>query len=137
MEKFNRIHWDPKYTVHVEAIDLQHQKLFEITNKLIDKYENGSSECLETIEELVNYLSEHFHAEQLIMMKSNYPGFQMHIKEHQSFIEKVEGFLRGYRNNEDNLTFNILTFLRDWIFSHTTSFDLKFGKHLLNSQYPK
>lgn len=134
MDKLDHIYWETKYTVHVEALDLQHKKLFEIINMLIDKYKSGSDQCSEIIEELVNYSSKHFHAEQLVMMKMNYPVFQGQLEEHNKFIKKVEGFLHGYRNNEENLTFNMVSFLRTWIFDHTTMFDLKYGEYLLKSQ---
>jgi hemerythrin-like metal-binding protein len=134
MEKIEHINWNPQYTVHVDALDREHQQLFKITNDLIDKYESGSDQCYDIIEELVNYLSEHFHAEQLVMMELNYPTYQNHMEAHKYFIDRVEGFLHGYRNHVENLTLNMLSFLRDWIFSHTTTFDLKYGEYLLKSQ---
>lgn len=137
MDKLDRINWNPRYTVHAEALDLQHQKLFDITNKLLDKYESGSDQCYEIIEELVDYLSKHFHAEQLLMMELNYPEYQKHMEAHKYFIDKVEAFLYGYRNGAKNLTDSMLAFLRDWIFSHTTTFDLKYGEYLLKSRQQK
>jgi hemerythrin len=134
MEIFEHITWEQKYTVHDDAIDIQHQKLFAITNRLIDLHESGSNECYAIIEELVVYLSQHFQAEHLIMMKSNYWAYEKHHQEHQKFIEKVELFLRDYREKKEHLTFDMIVFLRDWIFSHTTSLDLKYGEHLLNLQ---
>ncbi len=93
MEKFQRISWEPKYTVHDEELDRQHRKLFEITNKLIDKYESGFEECFDTMKELVEYLSEHFKSEQLVMIKINYWAYDRHEKEHQQFINKVQEFI--------------------------------------------
>ncbi len=137
MKKFDRIHWDPKYTVHDETLDHQHKNLFEITNKLIDKYESGSGDCYETITELVKYLSEHFKTEQLVMLKLRYWAYDKHEKEHQKFTEKVQEFINSYQNKQANLTIDIISFLRDWIFSHTTSLDLKYGELLLISPRSK
>jgi hemerythrin len=134
MTTFEHLTWEQKYSVHDDVIDAQHQKLFAITNKLIDIHESGSNECYATIQELVDYLSQHFSAEQMVMMKSKYPAFQMHHEEHQKFIEKVELFIQNYKEKKGNLSFNMIIFLRDWIFSHTTSLDLKYGEHLFNLQ---
>ncbi|HNQ18315.1 MAG TPA: bacteriohemerythrin [Smithellaceae bacterium] len=130
MEKFERIYWNPRYTVYDDVIDRQHQKLFAITNKLIDKYESDSEECYDVLSDLVEYLSEHFKTEQVVMMKLRFWAYEKHIKDHQRFIDKIEDFIKKYQNGQVCLTTEILTFLRDWIFSHTTKEDLKFGELL-------
>ncbi|HOU05472.1 MAG: bacteriohemerythrin [Smithellaceae bacterium] len=130
MEKFERIYWNPRYTVYDDVIDRQHQKLFATTNKLIDKYESDSEECYDVLSDLVEYLSEHFKTEQVVMMKLRFWAYEKHIKDHQRFIDKIEDFIKKYQNGQVCLTTEILTFLRDWIFSHTTKEDLKFGELL-------
>ena len=130
MEKFERIYWNPSYTVYDDVIDRQHQKLFATTNKLIDKYESDSEECYDVLSDLVEYLSEHFKTEQVVMMKLRFWAYEKHIKDHQRFIDKIEDFIKKYQNGQVCLTTEILTFLRDWIFSHTTKEDLKFGELL-------
>jgi hemerythrin len=137
MDKFKHITWDPKFTVHIEEIDAQHRNLFDIANQLIDIYESNSNECHKIIEKLVEYISIHFHTEQKIMMKSNYPAFNQHVREHDKFIDKVGEFLQSYRKMEENLSANVITFLSEWIYSHTTSLDLKYAEHLLKSGYLK
>ena len=134
MEKFERIYWNPRYTVYDDVIDRQHQKLFAITNKLIDKYESDSEECYDVLSDLVEYLSEHFKTEQVVMMKLRFWAYEKHIKDHQRFIDKIEDFIKKYQNGQVCLTTEILTFLRDWIFSHTTKEDLKFGELLKTSR---
>jgi hemerythrin len=137
MEKFNHISWEPKFTVHIEEIDAQHRKLFDITNQMIDIYESDSDKCYKVIEDLVEYLSVHFHAEQIILMKSRYPAFKQHVQEHDEFIERVSVFMECYKKKEENLLLNVVTFLTDWIYTHTTSSDLKYAEHLLKSGYLK
>jgi hemerythrin-like metal-binding protein len=130
MEQFERIYWNPSYTVYDDVIDRQHQKLFATTNKLIDKYESGSEECYDVLSDLVEYLSEYFKTEQVVMMKLRFWAYEKHIKDYQRFIDKIEDFIKKYQNGQVCLTTEILTFLRDWIFSHTTKEDLKFGELL-------
>lgn len=132
-DKVNRISWNPQYSVHVEAIDTQHKELFTITNSLMDQYEQGSGDCYATIEKLVDYLSKHFYDEELVMMKVNYYGYKKHVEEHRSFADKVGQFLQAYRNKEENITLEMVSFLREWIFSHTTGSDLKYGRLVLKA----
>ena len=130
MKKFGRIYWDNKYSVYDETLDRQHQHLFEIANNLLDKYENGHDDCYEVLAELVKYLSEHFKAEQHVMIKMRYWAYDKHEKEHQRFIQKIEEFLHACKGNRENVTVEILLFLRDWISTHTTNHDLKYGELL-------
>jgi len=119
--------------MHDDVIDLQHKKLYMITNELIEKHESGSGDCYEFIKDLVDYASRHFHAEQLLMMKSQYPDMKWHLEEHEYFTNKIAGFIEDYKNNKENLGWDVLSFLREWIFFHTTGLDLKLGEHLMKT----
>jgi hemerythrin-like metal-binding protein len=70
-------------------------------------------------------------------MKSNYPAFKQHVREHNNFIDKVGEFLQSYRKKEENLSEKVIAFLTEWIYSHTTSSDLKYAEHLVKSGYLK
>jgi hemerythrin len=130
MTDFEHITWDTKYSVHVEAIDVQHQELFSIVNLLIDLHQSGSTELYPTFKNLVDYLSKHFHAEQMIMSEMRYPRIAAHIQQHQAFTEKIHEFLKGYKEQDRNLTQKMLFFLTNWIFSHTTDIDQQYGSYL-------
>ncbi len=137
MERIRRLYWDPQYTMHDETIDLQHQKLYKITNDLIDRYESGSSDCYDAIKNLVDYAAENFQSEQVVMMKSEYPDFQRHLKEHEFFVAKLKEFVEGYKNSKENLTLEMVNFLREWLSFHTIRYDVELGDHLLKTSGPK
>jgi hemerythrin-like metal-binding protein len=102
-----RITWDEKFTVHNEAIDAQHRKLFDITNHLMEVYESDSGRLLEVISELIDYLSYHFHAEHIVMKNANYPDLSQHTKEHERFTDKIQEFLKKYREDDPDLAFEM------------------------------
>ena len=89
MNKISYLAWEPAFSVTVEHIDEQHRKLFDIVNDLIDEVQLGSNQLLPIIRDLVHYVSVHFHDENIVMMKSGYPGFDKHNQEHRQFTEKV------------------------------------------------
>lgn len=130
MTKMPYIKWEPYYSVHVEILDEQHRKLFDIVNDLIDEIESGSKNILSIIHDLVDYLSVHFHQENIVMMDSNYPGFLKHGREHQQFIEKVDEFLSAYQEGDTDLGMNMILFMKDWIYTHTTKLDMQYADHL-------
>jgi hemerythrin-like metal-binding protein len=132
-EKIERITWNPKYSVHVELVDAQHRELFAIMNRIADLYESGSKDLLPVLQDLVQYVAEHFQAENMIMMKAMYPGFKNHSKEHVRFVEKVQGFLADYQKQDDQLTYRMLIYFRDWLLSHTQQIDMKYADFLVRT----
>ncbi|HPD57708.1 MAG TPA: bacteriohemerythrin [Smithellaceae bacterium] len=130
MKKLKRIYWETKYSVYDDNLDRQHQYLFEITNQMIDEYEEGKDDCREILAKLVSYISEHFKAEQHVMMKMRFWAYDKHEKEHQKFIEKVEEFINACRENPEGINFEILSFLQDWLSTHIANYDLKYGELL-------
>jgi hemerythrin len=131
LEKIPRIAWNQSYSVNVEVLDDQHRKLFDIVNQVIDIYESGSGDLLAAINDLIHYLSVHFHQENMVMMNANYPGLLTHSKQHQQFTEKIEEFLKGYAKGDRDLGFKMVAYLKDWVRDHTTTADLQYGKYLI------
>ncbi len=128
--KLSRITWIPKYSVAVEAIDAQHRKLFDTMNHLLDVFESDSGDPFPVIKELVDYLSIHFHAEHMVMAEARYPDFAGHMQEHKKFTTRTEQFLKGYKEQNQEVTFDMVVFLRDWVFGHTCGIDQGYGDYL-------
>lgn len=134
MAKLSRLQWVTANSVHIEILDDQHRKLFEIANHLMDVFESDSDDLLTVIDGLLNYISVHFRDEHTVMIKAKYPGFMAHSQEHQHFIEKVQEFLSGYRNDDKNLGLNMVVFMKEWIRDHTTGKDLQYAEFLKTLQ---
>lgn len=129
--RIERVEWNPGISVHVNKIDGQHQKLYSITNRLIDLYEQGSGDVIEVLEELVQYAMDHFRDETLIMYESRFPGLDAQKTDHGRFVEKMQEFLRGYADGQEQLTHELLNYCRNWIVTHTTSQDMEFAAYLV------
>jgi hemerythrin len=131
MPTLSRISWDPTYSVHIEVLDAQHRKLFEAVNRLINVFESRSGDFLPVIKDLIDYLSVHFHQEHKVMGDANYPKYLSHSMEHQKFTEKIEEFLKGYKEGDRDLGHNMVVFLKDWVRDHTQKLDVQYGEYLL------
>ena len=129
MEKFKRVMWDPKYSVNNEVIDAQHKEFFSLFNRIIDLRENGSIDVYSILQDLVQVVPEQFHKEHLFMRETDARDFLQHSKEHDMFIEAIQGFLNRYEKNDEHLVHDILNFLNDWIYLHILKTDLRYGEH--------
>jgi hemerythrin len=132
-EKIERITWNPKYSVHVELLDAQHRELFSIMNRTADLYESRSNDLLPVFQDLVKYVMEHFRAESMIMIKAEYPGFSKQSKEHDQFTDKMSGFLADYKKQDEQLTYRMLIYIRDWLLSHTQQVDMEYADYLIKT----
>ena len=131
--KLPHITWEPKYSVHLEELDAQHRKLFEITNELVDAWEGGG-DAFPVLKALVDYLSIHFHTEHMAMKKAEYPGFLGHSHEHQAFNEKMGDFIKSYRDESPTLMSDMVVYLRNWVFTHTCEIDQVYGRYFQKRQ---
>ena len=111
----------------MDALDAQHKQLFDIANHLIDVFESSEDDLLSVLNDLVNYVTVHFHDEQIVMMNAKYPDLPNHSKVHEKFIEKAEEFIQQYTEGNEDLGFNMVVFLKDWLREHTTKMDMQYA----------
>ncbi|QOR35286.1 hemerythrin family protein [Clostridium sp. 'deep sea'] len=133
--------WKNEYSVGVDVIDQQHQKLFEIgrkIHKLLVTYSGQDSfnTISNLIGELSNYTAYHFQTEEELFNKYNYPDTESHIKEHQYFIDYLNSLNLGViDDNQKDAIMDLLKFISKWIFRHINSTDFQyrdFFKEVLN-----
>ncbi|MCD6173797.1 MAG: hemerythrin family protein [Sulfurimonas sp.] len=86
-----KVHWEDNYSIGIDFIDTQHQKLFEIVNKLYDLEEspNIKEEIREILYAFKDYTIVHFRDEEEYMKSIGYPGLQKHHEIHEQIIESL------------------------------------------------
>jgi hemerythrin len=126
-----KIKWLDTFSVGVEEIDIQHKKLIEIINELIDHRDvNSDSEVIsETLNKMTDYIKYHFSYEEEYLKEINYPELVIHELEHLDFIEKTTNFCIGTLNVEKNISEDILQFLKDWLINHILKSDMKYKEY--------
>lgn len=117
--------WNDSYSVNVREIDAQHKQLFELVNELLDAMQKQKAQdiILKIINGLADYAVDHFKFEEKYFQQFNYPQTAEHVKEHEAFIKKVTEFKKGYEENPNLLTIQVLHFLRDWLKKHIKGTD--------------
>ena len=123
------IEWSDQLSVNNAAIDSEHKKLVNITNKLHEAMSKGEgSKVMENIlVELISYTKTHFANEEKLMRANNYKDLDEHIIQHQSFVAEVEKFYHKFKAGSFVMSVSVLNFLKNWLVDHIQGRDKKFG----------
>lgn len=122
--------WSENFATHIEIVDSQHKKLFELLNDLSESYnKNGPSEMSvdDVLRRLVAYADKHFVDEELLMLhnKVDPRHVNVHRMEHKSFMYDV-GNMWTYLSTEEDLlalTEKLASFITAWLTYHTLATD--------------
>jgi len=122
--------WDEKYATGIHLVDSQHKELFSLTNELFHAC-LGEEKTLrevfkETMERMVDYVRFHFGAEQEMLQRINYPGYQEHKKMHDTLIKDILDSVKEYNYGKKFVPNQFVRILRDWILSHIALTDKQY-----------
>jgi len=114
--------WDEKYATGIPLVDSQHKELFSLTNELFRACLYGDEVLKgvfkETMGRMVDYVRFHFGAEQEILQRINYPGYQEHKKQHDTLVRDILEAVKEYNEGKKLVPNQFVRTLRDWILSH-------------------
>jgi hemerythrin len=114
-------------------IDEQHQKLFDIMNRLDDmaKRQEQYSDHVELLIKLSDYFIEHFSTEEQYMLNSSYPGYDEQKSQHDGFVQKVKEMNADVRSGKGRIEQDALVFLKDWFVNHIMKLDKQLATFLI------
>lgn len=123
------IEWSDQLSVNNIAIDSEHKKLVNITNKLHEAMSKGEgSKVMENIlTELIIYTKTHFANEEKLMRANNYKDLDEHITQHKSFVNEVNKFYTNFKSGSFTISISVLNFLKNWLIDHIQGSDKKYG----------
>ncbi|NVO11292.1 MAG: hemerythrin family protein [Bacteroidales bacterium] len=121
--------WTEALSVKIRSIDDQHKKLIDMINDFYDNISKHSNN--ELIIKLVNgmksYTIMHFNQEERYMVQYKYPYYEQHKKEHEQFIAKVNALEEKLKQGKIIVSFEITSFLKDWLKQHIMKTDKQYG----------
>jgi hemerythrin-like metal-binding protein len=123
----------PNCKEKLEMFSDQNKKIMDIYKKHMEIRGSGTGNYLPVIRELIVYMTQTFHDENILMMQTNYPAFMEHAKSHQQFMKTVEEFLLDYERGDRDLGFKIFVFLKEWIRDHISKLDADCAIYLRNN----
>lgn len=129
------IAWNDSLSVGINSIDNQHKKLIALINEFYDKINQNSNNNLimKLISGMKSYTVEHFSTEEAYMRQYAYPQYEQHKKEHDSFVAKVNTLEDKYSKGTIILSFEITSFIKDWIKHHIQNTDKQYTDFFLKN----
>lgn len=126
------IQWGPKYSVNIQEIDNQHQKLMALINQLYDAMTAGHGKDVlgKVLNELANYTVNHFAYEEKLFQQHAYPETAAHKAEHVKLIQQVTDLKQKFESGKAHITLEVMNFLKDWLNNHIMVVDKKYSAHL-------
>lgn len=128
--------WHDKFSVNIEEIDKQHQKLFELGSRIFEMVSvkgdfDYYDEIIEILTELKEYTIYHFGYEEKLMAETGFEGLEEHKKEHDAFVSKVEEVLKKDIDEEQReIKMDMIIFIADWVEKHILNTDQEYKIYL-------
>jgi hemerythrin len=128
--------WNSQYSIGIQQIDAHHRHMFFLLNTLYDDFVNRETAhtISALIDELIDYATYHFAAEERWMKANGYSALEQHAREHHRFSLRIGEFATSYRRGEKNLALEILSFLHSWLSGHILQADAEFGHFIVEEK---
>jgi hemerythrin len=124
------IRWKKEYSIGVKKLDNQHKKILKIVNDNMERQfsTQNEREMEEILEDLQNYIKEHFKTEEEYMLKHHYSGYEEQRKEHNQFVDRLFEAQKEYLKYGRVTSINIFNFVWDWFSHHILILDKMLSK---------
>jgi hemerythrin len=121
--------WDKSFELGIEPFDEHHRYLVGLLNKTYDNFiaETGNEHLESVLDELIDYATYHFTAEERWMKEQRYPDLQQHKEIHDGFNLRVVEIQKDYHGRKARLSLEVLIFLKEWLSDHILKTDAEYG----------
>jgi len=131
--KKQHIVWSNSYSMGVKLIDDQHKGLVKFVNDLFD-HANGKEKeeklyFSTVIQQAVQYIKDHFQAEERLMIGTKFPGYAEHKKVHDEFTLMVVKSVKEFESGKRLVLEKFAYFLKDWVLTHIAVMDVKYAEY--------
>ncbi len=119
--------WDARYATGIEVIDSQHQRLFGLTNQLLQAAaENaGNSVMAELLAQIEEYAATHFSHEESIMEWANYADIAEHRVQHEILRDELQFFAAELEKGALS-AHELAEFMQSWLAKHIIHEDMQY-----------
>ena len=124
-----RLQWSGRFSVGINELDMQHQRLISLINRLILVSETRSihSEIIKSaLEDMTEYAQVHFKAEEKLMEAYGFPSLKEHKKSHLDFQVKTMDLYEGKGQSAEQIADDISNYLGNWLTHHILQEDMAY-----------
>ncbi len=126
--------WKDNLATGINEIDNQHKELFDRINKLFQACHSGqgTKEVINVMSFLENYVIEHFSCEEKLQLKSNFPNYAEHKKQHEEFKAEITNLKQELSAGADSTSFviKINNLIVNWLLNHIKKSDKELSQHI-------
>jgi hemerythrin-like metal-binding protein len=124
--------WKPEYSVHIDAIDRQHQALVAFIRQLQEAMEEGRGRAYQStlVENLMAYTQGHFRFEEDLMRENGYAGLGEHVRQHEALTSQVRELREKVRSGSVVSNASVMMFLRHWLTDHIMEHDQAYARSI-------
>jgi hemerythrin-like metal-binding protein len=121
----------PKYSVLIEKMDGEHQRIFDFINRIhmAIKQSKSEAEILPIFREMAAFTREHFAHEEAMMIRLNYPGYNAQKQMHTKLLDTVAGYVEALNSGRSVDLISALVFLSEWLQEHILKVDRQYGEY--------
>jgi hemerythrin len=127
--------WLPGFELGITEFDEHHKHLVYLLNMTYDGVTGGADdeELGAVLDELIDYATYHFAAEEHWMTVHNYPHLPEHSEEHERFCKRVVEVQKDFHNGKSNLGIEVMQFLNTWLTDHILITDREYARFALEN----
>jgi CRP/FNR family transcriptional regulator len=131
----NLLVWAPQYDIGVAAVDRQHRRLFDLSNRFYQAacHRARRAALHRVFDELLEYAGYHFAEEERLMEQIDYPHLMAHRAHHVRLAEQVRRYRAQLRAGVGGAEAQAAGFLKMWLHSHVLDADRQIGAFLQGS----
>ena len=128
------LRWSDSLSVGIVSIDDQHKVLIDLINKLFEQLQTGSAKVGvgEALDKLIAYTETHFQYEEKLFARHDYAEQQEHQAIHRKLVDQVLEFQKQFQRGEQDVSLELMEFLKDWLLNHIKKTDRKYSSFLLS-----
>lgn len=129
--------WNENYLTGIEIVDIQHQGLVELINRVAPILADNSLDMAKAgmlLDSLTDYVDVHFKTEEMLMSNQGIDPRHLahHCKAHADFAGQVNELRRQFEQGDNNVIKGneLLRFLSNWLAFHILGEDQRMAKEL-------
>lgn len=136
--------WDDTYGLNIPHIDEQHRRLMSFINELHEAMLKNEEDTItgKILNDLTNYIKEHFDAEEDLMRKSDFvcldtagrQYYEKHTLEHAEFTKKITDMNRQHHEKKSYISVDLLTYLVEWLLNHIANVDKQYASFMKDTR---
>jgi hemerythrin-like metal-binding protein len=124
----NIISWSAQYSVGVDELDRQHQKIIQLINELADCLGTDSelATASRVLNEMHSYIMDHFGLEERLLSSARFSQLAAHKEGHNRFINQFSHLCAEMDCQGSNAVPHLLAYLNDWWNKHILQEDMQY-----------